>query len=354
MKNPSGVKLGDLAGHFVLPAFQEKFHPTIPYSQMDSAGKFLGGLEVLRVKTLGAGGFGRVDLVQILGDSSRSFALKTMKKSHIVATKQQKHVRDERRILQELNSDFIVKFYRTFRDKEHVYMLMECCLGGDLWTILDKQRYFDNDTTKFYTACVAQALEYIHSKNIVHRDIKPENLILDDQGYLKLVDFGLAKKLGCDGRTTTFCGTVDYMAPEIILKEGHDLRIDFWSLGVLVFECLSGDLPFTGKNKYETYTNILKGIDTVVFPENLTENATSLIKSLCKEDPSKRLGGLNDIKQHEYFSEFDWEALVARTLAPPVLPQVKNATDSSNFVSSDDDESQTEDWYDITDWDVDF
>ena len=123
----------------------------------------------MRVKTLGAGGFGRVDLVQILGDSSRSFALKTMKKSHIVATKQQKHVRDERRILQELNSDFIVKFYRTFRDNQHVYMLMECCLGGDLWTILDKQRSLDNDTTKFYTACVAQALDYIHSKNIVHR-----------------------------------------------------------------------------------------------------------------------------------------------------------------------------------------
>ncbi|XP_063903785.1 cGMP-dependent protein kinase 1-like [Zophobas morio] len=308
------------------------------------------------ITTLGTGGFGRVNLVQIGDDCSRSFALKKLRKSHIVATKNEKNVKEELRILSQLNSDFIVEFYQTFKDDHNVYMLMECCLGGDLWTILQKEGSFSNTTTQFYTACAIEALEYLHSRNIVFRDLKPENLVLDAQGYVKLIDFGFAKKLGIDGRTTTLCGTVHYMAPEIIRNESHDIRVDSWTLGIVMFEFLTGDLPFGGENSYAIFKNILAGIDTVDFPENVTTSAISIIKSFCQEDPCKRLAGISAIRQHKYFNDFDWDALVARTHIPPVVPKIKNATDSSNFVDcfSDEDETPSEGMSGDMDWDADF
>ncbi|XP_075734995.1 cGMP-dependent protein kinase for isoform X2 [Rhipicephalus microplus] len=255
------------------------------------------------IATLGVGGFGRVELVQSMQDPMRSFALKVMKKAQIVETRQQQHIMSEKMILEEANCDFIIKLYKTFKDRKYLYMLLEPCLGGELWTILRDRGNFDDTTTRFYTACVVEAFDYLHARNIIYRDLKPENMLLDVQGYIKLVDFGFAKKLVNGRKTWTFCGT-----PEP---------------------------PFTDPDFMKTYNIILKGIDAIDFPRCITRNATALIKKLCRDNPNERLGygkgGIRDIMKHKWFDGFNWEGLHTRTLKPPIIPQVRHMTDTSNF-----------------------
>ncbi|XP_055920501.1 cGMP-dependent protein kinase, isozyme 2 forms cD4/T1/T3A/T3B isoform X1 [Eupeodes corollae] len=315
----------------------------------------LSDLRVLA--TLGVGGFGRVELVQITSDPTRSFALKQMKKSQIVETRQQQHIMSEKEIMGEANCQFIVKLYKTFKDKKYLYMLMESCLGGELWTILRDKGNFDDSTTRFYTACVVEAFDYLHSRNIIYRDLKPENLLLDERGYVKLVDFGFAKKLQSGRKTWTFCGTPEYVAPEVILNRGHDISADYWSLGVLMFELLTGTPPFTGSDPMRTYNIILKGIDAIEFPRNITRNASNLIKKLCRDNPAERLGyqrgGISEIQKHKWFDGFYWDGLQNRSLEPPILPTVKNPTDTTNFddYPPDPDGPPPDD---ATGWDKDF
>ncbi|CAG2186889.1 PRKG1 [Mytilus edulis] len=200
------------------------------------------------VATLGMGGFGRVELVQLTADRSNTFALKCLKKKHIVDTRQQEHIYSEKKIMSEARSLFIARLYKTFKDVKYVYMLMEVCLGGELWTDIRTDGFlklntggcFDEITARFCISCVIEAFRYLHDRGIIYRDLKPENLLLDNHGYVKLVDFGFAKKIGQGRKTWTFCGTPEYVAPEIILNRGHDRAADYWSLGILMFELLTG------------------------------------------------------------------------------------------------------------------
>jgi len=294
-------------------------------------------LQDLRIiATLGVGGFGRVELVQIAGDGKkRSFALKQMKKCQIVETRQQQHIMSEKEIMEESDCHFIVKLYKTFKDRKYLYMLMDACLGGELWTILRDRGNFDDGTTRFYTACVVEAFDYLHSRGIIYRDLKPENLLLDATGYVKLVDFGFAKKLQVGRKTWTFCGTPEYVAPEVILNKGHDISADYWSLGVLMFELLTGTPPFTGTDPMKTYNIILKGIDAIDFPRNITGRARELIKKLCRDSPAERLGyqkgGIRDIQKHKWFDGFNWEGLRLRNLNVPITPKISSHLDTSNF-----------------------
>ncbi|XP_026997958.1 cGMP-dependent protein kinase 1a isoform X1 [Tachysurus fulvidraco] len=309
------------------------------------------------IDTLGVGGFGRVELVQLKSDEYKTFAMKILKKRHIVDTRQQEHIRSEKLIMQEAHSDFIVRLYRTFKDSKYLYMLMEACLGGELWTILRDRGSFEDSTTRFYTACVVEAFAYLHSKGIIYRDLKPENLILDHRGYAKLVDFGFAKKIGFGKKTWTFCGTPEYVAPEIILNKGHDISADYWSLGILMYELLTGSPPFSGPDPMKTYNIILRGIDMIEFPKKITKNAANLIKKLCRDTPSERLGnlknGVKDIQKHKWFEGFNWDGLRKGTLTPPIIPNVTSATDTSNFDSfPEDNEDPPPD--DNSGWDIDF
>ncbi|XP_056147579.1 cGMP-dependent protein kinase 1 isoform X1 [Lampris incognitus] len=309
------------------------------------------------IDTLGVGGFGRVELVQLKSDENKTFAMKILKKRHIVDTRQQEHIRSEKLIMQEAHSDFIVRLYRTFKDSKYLYMLMEACLGGELWTILRDRGSFEDSTTRFYTACVVEAFAYLHSKGIIYRDLKPENLILDHRGYAKLVDFGFAKKIGFGKKTWTFCGTPEYVAPEIILNKGHDISADYWSLGILMFELLTGSPPFSGPDPMKTYNIILRGIDMIEFPKKITKNAANLIKKLCRDNPSERLGnlknGVKDIQKHKWFEGFNWEGLKKGTLTTPIIPNVTSAIDTSNFDSfPEDNEDPPPD--DNSGWDIDF
>jgi cGMP-dependent protein kinase len=175
--------------------------------------------DIIRVETLGMGGFGRVELVQRKSDQTNTFALKCLRKKHIVDTRQQDHIFSEKSIMMSGRSPFITRLYKTFRCPKYLYMLLEVCLGGELWTILRDRGSFDDATTRFCTACVVEAFQYLHSREIVYRDLKPENLLLDNAGYVKLVDFGFAKYIGAGRKTWTFCGTPEYVAPEIILNK---------------------------------------------------------------------------------------------------------------------------------------
>lgn len=205
----------------------------------------LNDLEI--VTTLGVGGFGRVELVKYCSALSRgnseqieTYALKCLKKQHILDTQQQEHLFNERSIMMSCDSEFICRLYRTYRDHKYVYLLMEACLGGEIWTILRNRGNFDEASVQFIIGCVLEAFQYLHSRGIVFRDLKPENLLLDSAGYVKLIDFGFAKYIGCSSKTWTFCGTPEYVAPEVILNKGHDRAVDYWALGILVFELLTG------------------------------------------------------------------------------------------------------------------
>lgn len=312
--------------------------------------------DICIIATLGVGGFGRVELVQVKDDSSKTYALKQLKKHHIVETRQQEHIMNEKRIMTETHSDFIVRLYRTFKDRKYLYMLMEVCLGGELWTRLRDMGSFDDSTTRFYTACVVEAFNFLHTRGIIYRDLKPENLLLDNNGYVKLVDFGFAKKIGHSRKTWTFCGTPEYVAPEIILNKGHDLSADLWSLGILMYELLTGSPPFSGSDPMKTYNMILKGIDAVDFPRKITRNAQNLIKKLCRDNPTDRLGygksGTTQIQKHRWFDGFNWDGLRKKSLKPPYVPSVRSASDMSNFDFYDEEGEEPPD--DLTGWDRDF
>lgn len=308
-----------------------------------------------RVATLGVGGFGRVDLVQHR-TTKETYALKALKKQHVVDTKQQEHVVSEASIMKTCRSPFVVRLYKTYKDKKFVFMLLEVCLGGELWTKLRDMQQFDDHTAVFVIGCVVEGLQYLHSKGIVYRDLKPENLLLDDRGYVKIVDFGFSKRIGFRQKTWTFCGTPEYVSPEIILNKGHDLSADYWSLGILIFELLTGNPPFCGSDGMKTYNLILRGIDMVSFPSHMDRKSVNIIKKLCRDNPGERLGyqknGIKDIKKHQWFQGFDWRGLRLQTLQAPIVPKINSANDHSNFDDYPDDDEVPPD--EMSGWDEDF
>lgn len=314
----------------------------------------LDDLEV--IATLGVGGFGRVELVKCRNRPSVAYALKCLKKQHIVETQQQEHVFSEKNILMSCKHNFITRLYKTFKDRKYIYMLMEVSLGGELWTILRDRGWFDDGTTRFYIACVVSAFEYLHNRGIIYRDLKPENLLLDKDGYIKMVDFGFSKHIDSGRKTWTFCGTPEYVAPEIILNKGHDRSVDFWSLGVLMYELLTGTPPFTASDPMKVYNIILRGFDQIDVPRHVNRTAVTLMKRFCKENPVERIGyqkdGVLDIKKHRWFQGFDWEGLDGRTLTPPIVPKVQGAADTSNFDKYPRDEAVPAD--ELSGWDKDF
>ncbi|KAI3363182.1 hypothetical protein L3Q82_011548, partial [Scortum barcoo] len=311
--------------------------------------------ELQVITTLGMGGFGRVELVK-LKDEDTTFALKCIKKKHIVDTRQQEHIYSEKNILQQTNSAFIIRLFGTFRDDKFVYLLMEACLGGELWTVLRDMSYFDDPTARFCTGCVLEAFDYLHTMGIVYRDLKPENLLLDADGYVKMADFGFAKKIGLGKKTWTFCGTPEYVAPEVIMNKGHDFGADCWSLGILIFELLTGNPPFVGSDPIKIYTMVLHGIEKVDFPKRIGKRPDDLIKRLCKLNPVERLGNkknaIVDIKKHKWFQGFNWEGLRCHKLLSPLRRELKGPMDHSHFDIFPPDTEEPPD--ELSGWDKDF
>jgi serine/threonine protein kinase len=210
-------------------------------------------------KQLGKGTFGKVMLVR-KKDNGKIFAMKIIKKALIEKYKHVDHTKTERKVLEELSHPFLVKLRYAFQSKTKLYMVMDFINGGELFYHLKKSRVFSVDRARFYAAEILIALEYLHSQGVVYRDLKAENILIDTSGHIKLTDFGLSKKFFApeNFKTYSFCGTPEYLAPEILLGVGHDKSVDYWSLGVLIFEMLSGELPFFNPNKQELYKSIVK------------------------------------------------------------------------------------------------
>lgn len=246
------------------------------------------GLADLELKeTLGTGSFGRVRLVKHHADN-KHFALKILKKSEVIYLKQVEHVKTEKKILCEISHPYIVNLVGAFQDEKNLYLLMEYIIGGEFFSHLRKAGRFPNDTSVFYAGQVALVFEHLHENNILYRDLKPENLLLDREGHCKVTDFGFAKKV--DYRTWTLCGTPEYLAPEIILSKGHGKAVDWWALGILMYEMLAGYPPFYDEDPLGIYQKILEG--KIKFPWHFDRHSKDLIKKLLTADLTKRLGNL--------------------------------------------------------------
>lgn len=303
---------------------------------VDAPAKITGGLEKASIsdcrvlKSLGQGGFGDVKLVYFKGAQfeQKPYALKCVQKCRIVQYGQQRHIMDEKNILFQMRSPFVLNLHHTFKDSKQVYLLTDAYLGGDLWRLLHARGPFPDTVARFYIACVVEAFAYLHQRGIVYRDLKPENLMLDINGYLRLVDLGFAKRVPIGNKTWTFCGTPEYIPPEVIANTGHTLSADYWSLGILVYELLTRKTPFRAKDDLTIYENILRGIHSVQFSYRVSRKAEMLIKSLCRQEPSERLGyqkgGVNDIRKHKWFGGFDWDGFHAQRVPAPILPDVRD------------------------------
>ncbi|EGV61913.1 Serine/threonine-protein kinase [Yamadazyma tenuis] len=291
--------------------------------------------EILRL--LGKGTFGKVYQVK-KRDNNRIYAMKVLSKKVIVKKKEIAHTIGERNILVRTSaaqSPFIVGLKFSFQTPTDLYLVTDYMSGGELFWHLQKEGRFPEDRAKFYIAELVLALEHLHDNDIVYRDLKPENILLDANGHIVLCDFGLSKaNLNNDGTTNTFCGTTEYLAPEVLLDEsGYTKMVDFWSLGVLIFEMCCGWSPFYAENTQQMYKNIAFG--KVRFPkEILSSEGRLFVKRLLNRNPKHRLGSLNDareLKAHPFFHDIDWELLKNKTIPPPFKPHLTSELDTSNF-----------------------
>nr|XP_030708821.1 ribosomal protein S6 kinase alpha-2 isoform X4 [Globicephala melas] len=240
----------------------------------------------------------------------------------------------ERDILAEVNHPFIVKLHYAFQTEGKLYLILDFLRGGDLFTRLSKEVMFTEEDVKFYLAELALALDHLHSLGIIYRDLKPENILLDEEGHIKITDFGLSKEaIDHDKRAYSFCGTIEYMAPEVVNRRGHTQSADWWSFGVLMFEMLTGSLPFQGKDRKETMALILKA--KLGMPQFLSVEAQSLLRALFKRNPCNRLGagldGVEEIKRHPFFVTIDWNKLYRKEIKPPFKPAVGRPEDTFHF-----------------------
>jgi len=283
-------------------------------NESDHVKEELSDFEFLNL--VGAGTFGRVYRVKSKV-TAKEYAIKVLKKSIIVRLKQIEHVKNETQILKSLVHPFLIRLYRTYMDDNNIYLLMELSKGGEFFALLRAAGRLSKESTQFYAAEMVLVLEYLHSFNIAYRDLKPENVLLSPDGHIKICDFGFSKIV--IDRTWTLCGTPEYLSPEVIMGTGHDKSVDWWALGVLIYEMYAGYPPFFGEHPFEIYEKICDG--RYQFPHHFDDKIKDLITKLLQPSRARRLGNLvgraKDVKDHEFFCGVDWEALNSRSIKPP-------------------------------------
>jgi len=286
--------------------------------------------ELLNV--IGKGSFGKVMQVK-KKDDGKIYAMKVLRKEAIIARKQVTHTRAEKSILQKIQHPFIVRLHFAFQTKDKLYMILDYINGGELFYHLKKEGRFPENRVRFYAAEIVCAMAHLHSLQIVYRDLKPENILIDMEGHICITDFGLSKEINPEEGTHTFCGTPEYLAPEVLKGQGHGVAVDWWSLGTLVYEMLTGLPPFYSQNINIMYQKILNG--ELRFPSYVSPDAQSLLEGLLTREVDKRLGtaASMDVKKHPFFKDIDWDKLEKREMEPPYKPKVKNEADTTQIDS---------------------
>ncbi|KAI5769656.1 unnamed protein product [Gulo gulo] len=331
----------------ILPKSPSEYEPDIPqpglgYSAIReledrrSQQMFQFNLQDFRCcAVLGRGHFGKVLLAEYK-HTNEMFAIKALKKGDIVARDEVDSLMCEKRIFETVNSvrhPFLVNLFACFQTKEHVCFVMEYAAGGDLMMHIHTD-VFSEPRAVFYAACVVLGLQYLHEHKIVYRDLKLDNLLLDTEGFVKIADFGLCKEgMGYGDRTSTFCGTPEFLAPEVLTETSYTRAVDWWGLGVLIYEMLVGESPFPGDDEEEVFDSIVN--DEVRYPRFLSTEAISIMRRLLRRNPERRLGAgekdAEDVKKHPFFRLIDWSALMDKKVKPPFVPTIRGREDVSNF-----------------------
>ncbi|GAB9466740.1 hypothetical protein Gpo141_00004106, partial [Globisporangium polare] len=280
------------------------------------------------------------------------------------AYKQQKNVMNEKNIMAQCNHPFILKLHQTYNDWDNLYFLLDFVQGGELYSYLhcspNSPRLLENDHARFFASNVLMAIEYLHDRDIVYRDLKPENLLLDADGYLKVIDFGFAKVV--EDRTYTLCGTPEYLAPEVILGTGYNRGVDYWGLGILVYEMVVGHSPFVpwqDLDGTQLYRNIVT--EDITFPEWVSDECQDFIWKLLEKDVTRRLGlthgGTSAVRSHPWFDGLDWDNVYRKAEPAPYRPRLMDPLDTSKFDAIgawEDDHIDLPYVDDSSDWDADF
>ena len=279
------------------------------------------------ISVLGRGFYGKVMLVQ-KNDTGELYAVKSVRKSRLAETGKANIVLAERNIMMKTHHPFIVNLCFAFQTPTKFYLGLEYAPGGELFYHMDRLGVIQIDDARLYIAEIGLALSHLHSIGIVYRDLKPENVLLDKLGHVKLTDFGLSKDLVGDGKTATFCGTSEYLAPEVVMQMPYSYPIDIWALGILCYEMILGATPFYDENKAKLFSNIVSA--QPYFPPQLDRRIADFISKLLCKNPEER-PTFEDMKSHPFFEGFNWDKVMNREYRPNFIPPTKDPLSPTNF-----------------------
>ncbi|CAD8097558.1 unnamed protein product [Paramecium primaurelia] len=286
------------------------------------------------IDAIGRGGFGKVWKVR-QKKNKQFYALKVMSKPKIIQKKSVQSVMNEKTLLSGLKHNFLINMQYSFQDREYLYLVMDLLSGGDLRYHIGRHRKFNEEQTKFFSGCIIVALDYLHQQGVLHRDLKPENLVFDSNGYLRLTDLGIARIWKPENSQDT-SGTPGYMAPEVMCRHNHGVAVDYFALGVIIYECMLGRRPYLGRSRQEIREQMLAKqvvIKRQEIPPGWSLEAADFTNRLLQRKPQNRLGnnGPDEVKEHPWFKDFSWEKLIAKQIIAPFIPN----GNEDNYLPSD-------------------